>query len=70
MTRAVRLLAGYGFEEFDLNRIELIIAVDNRASNRVAEKAGFTHEGVLRRYRENKGIWRDHDLWSLLSDEL
>src|SRR4051794_24517762 len=70
MTRAVGMLARYGFDEFELNRIELVIAVDNRASIRVAEKAGFTLEGVLRRYRENKGIWRDHEMWSLLSDEI
>src|SRR4051794_10202971 len=70
MTRAVRMLAQFGFEEFELNRVELIIAVENAGSNRVAEKAGFTCEGVLRRYRENKGIWRDHYMWSLLSDEL
>jgi RimJ/RimL family protein N-acetyltransferase len=70
MTRAVRMLAEWAFEEFALRRIEIIVATENRASSRVAEKAGFTHEGVLRQYRENKGIWRDHDMWSLLRDEV
>jgi RimJ/RimL family protein N-acetyltransferase len=70
MTRAVRLLAGWSFDEFDLRRIEIIVAVDNTGSNRVAEKAGFTCEGVLRQYRENKGVWRDHYMWSLLRDEI
>jgi RimJ/RimL family protein N-acetyltransferase len=70
MTRAVRLLAKWSFPEFDLRRIEIIIAVENTASNRVAEKAGFTLEGTLRQYRENKGIWRDHYMWSLLRDEI
>jgi RimJ/RimL family protein N-acetyltransferase len=41
-----------------------------RASLAVAGRAGFTREGVLRDYRENKGIWRDHEMWSLLRDEL
>src|SRR4051794_15240019 len=45
-TRAVRLLAAYGFEQFDLRRVEMAIAVDNAPSNRVAERAGFTREGV------------------------
>ena len=70
MTSAVRLLAQWSFEEFELRRIELIIAVENSGSNRVAEKAGFTNEGVLRQYRENKGIWRDHYMWSLLRGEI
>jgi RimJ/RimL family protein N-acetyltransferase len=70
MTRAVRLLAQWSFGEFELRRIEIIVAVDNTASNRVAEKAGFTNEGVLRQYRENKGIWRDHVMWSLLPADL
>src|SRR3954452_1548282 len=70
MTRAVRLLAQWSFEEFELRRIELIVAVENSGSNRVAEKAGFTNEGVLRQYRENKGIWRDHYMWSALRGEL
>ena len=70
MTRAVRLLAAWAFGEFELRRIELVIAIENEGSNRVAEKAGFTNEGVLRQYRENKGIWRDHYMWSLLRDEI
>jgi RimJ/RimL family protein N-acetyltransferase len=69
-TRAVRLLAQWSFGEFELRRIELIIAVDNPPSNRVAEKAGFTKEGVLRQYREAKGIWRDHYMWSALRGEI
>lgn len=70
MTRAVRLLAQWSLEEFELRRIELVIAVENAASNRVAVKAGFTHEGTLRQYRENKGVWRDHHMWSLLREEV
>src|SRR3954452_12694650 len=70
MTRAVRLLATWAFGEFELRRIELVIAVENEGSNRVAERAGFKCEGVLRQYRENKGVWRDHYMWSLLPDEL
>jgi RimJ/RimL family protein N-acetyltransferase len=70
MTRAVRLLATWSFAEFQLRRIEIIVAVENTGSNRVAEKAGFTNEGVLRQYRENKGIWRDHYMWSALRGEL
>lgn len=42
------LLARFGFDELKLNRIEIIAAVNNKASQRVAEKAGATREGILR----------------------
>ena len=45
---ATRLLARFGFEELKLNRIEIIAATGNLASQRVAEKAGATREGILR----------------------
>jgi RimJ/RimL family protein N-acetyltransferase len=69
-TRAVRALAAWAADEFDLRRLELVIAVENDASNRVAARAGFTREGTLRAYRQAKGIWRDHYMWSLLREEL
>jgi RimJ/RimL family protein N-acetyltransferase len=48
--RAVRLLTGYGFDELGLARIEIVTHVDNAASQRVAEQAGFTREALLRSY--------------------
>ncbi len=47
-TTATRLLARFGLEELRLNRIEIIAATGNGASQRVAEKAGATREGILR----------------------
>jgi RimJ/RimL family protein N-acetyltransferase len=69
-TRAVRLLATWAFGEFELQRIELVIDVDNMLSNRVAERAGFALEGTLRMYRQTNGVWRDHYMWSLLRGEI
>jgi ribosomal-protein-serine acetyltransferase len=46
-TAAVRLMARFGFEDLGLRRLELLVAVDNVASRRVAEKAGAKFEGVL-----------------------
>jgi hypothetical protein len=34
------------------------------------ERAGFTREGGLRDYRENRGVWRDYEMSSLLCSEL
>lgn len=48
-TRAGRLLAAFGIEELGLRRIEIVAAVDNHASCRVAEKIGALREAILRK---------------------
>jgi RimJ/RimL family protein N-acetyltransferase len=68
MTRAVRLLCGWLFEE-GVGRIELRTHPDNEPSQRLAERCGFQAEG-----RERKSIWlhgrrADAILWSLLPDD-
>jgi RimJ/RimL family protein N-acetyltransferase len=66
-TRALRLLTRYGFEELGLERLELTVDPDNVASQRVAEKAGFTREGVLRSHTLHPdGRRRDAILYSRL----
>jgi len=72
-TAAVGLVARWAFEAApQLHRLELRAAVENAASNRVAEKAGFTREGVLRSQRLNarQGRRVDFVMWSLLREEL
>lgn len=46
--RAARLAARYAFEKVGLIRTEIVMAVENTASRRVAEKAGAHYEGILR----------------------
>ena len=46
---ALGLLAQFAFRELNLNRIEIIPAIDNKASQRVAMKAGATKEGIMRK---------------------
>jgi RimJ/RimL family protein N-acetyltransferase len=60
----------WAFATLPIDRIELYHAVDNPASRRVAEKAGFTQEGRLRRsYRYGDGAKHDELLWSRLADD-
>ena len=47
-TRALRLLTSWAFVELPLERIELLIDVENPASEVVAQRCGYTREGVLR----------------------
>jgi RimJ/RimL family protein N-acetyltransferase len=47
-TEATRLTRDWGFANTDLVRIEVLVAVGNVASRRVAEKSGAVYEGTLR----------------------
>jgi [ribosomal protein S5]-alanine N-acetyltransferase len=72
-TAAARLAVAWAFEaEPRLQRLQLRAAVENRASNRVAEKTGFTREGVLRSAHWNARLERRVDwvMWSLLRSEV
>ncbi len=48
-TAATQEVRDWGFENTDLVRMEIVVALGNRASQRVAEKAGAEREGVARR---------------------
>lgn len=68
---AVTALCRWAFLQLPIERIELCHAVENPASARVAEKAGFTREGRLRQsYRYGDGRKHDELLWSLLRADL
>jgi RimJ/RimL family protein N-acetyltransferase len=69
VTEAVRAVARYAFG-LGLHRLEVLAAVGNVASQRVAERAGFSREGVLRKARPVPGGRSDMVLYSLLEEEL
>jgi [ribosomal protein S5]-alanine N-acetyltransferase len=69
-THAVRLIAGWAFQDLQVARLELTCGPDNLASQRVAERCGFTREGVLRSHIPFRGKRRDTVVFSLLPGEL
>jgi [ribosomal protein S5]-alanine N-acetyltransferase len=69
-TRALVLAARHAFDELGAARVHLTTEPDNVASQRVAEKAGFTREGVLRSLLDFKGRRRDAAMYSLLPEDL
>jgi RimJ/RimL family protein N-acetyltransferase len=69
-THAVRLISRWAFEDLRLARLELTCGPDNRASQGVAERCGFTREGILRSYVPFKDTRRDTVVFSLLPGEL
>lgn len=68
-TEATRALMQVGFDHLGLHKVTLRIAVGNRGSERVAEKLGYTREGLLREELLIRGNWMDHTLYSMLEGE-
>ena len=68
-SRAVRLVTAWGFRSLDLHRIDLLAATGNPASQRVAERCGFTREAVLRSYLQAKEGRQDMVAFGLLAND-
>src|ERR1051326_473753 len=68
-TSATRMAARFSFESFGLNRVELLVPVANVASQRVAEKAGATREGLLRKRLNLNGVAHDAFVYSFVSED-
>ena len=66
----VRLLARFAFEELKLNRVEIIPAIGNKASQRVAMKAGATKEGILRKRIVVRDKTYDGIMYSLIPEDM
>ena len=65
-TRAAELLREWAFANTELHRLEIVSAVGNTASQRVAEKIGATREGTLRQRLVVRGQRYDAVLYSIL----
>ncbi len=66
---ATRLAARFALERLGFQRIEILAAVGNHASRRVAEKAGATREGTLRQRLLVNGQPQDAVLYSLVAED-
>ena len=69
MALAVPAACRWGFGGLGLHRIALGHMVDNTGSQRVAEKCGFTYEGLARGDYLNHGVHQDTMWWSLLATD-
>jgi RimJ/RimL family protein N-acetyltransferase len=67
--RALALLTRWGLDGLGLERLELRIAVTNPASERVAERGGYSRDGILRRVHFKEGRRVDLGIWSLLRED-
>ncbi|HEX6263223.1 MAG TPA: GNAT family protein [Actinomycetota bacterium] len=69
-TEAVRLMTAYLFARQRIDRVQLAIHPENEASRRVAQKAGYTFESLMRRCWFHQGRFHDLEIWSMIRDEL
>jgi RimJ/RimL family protein N-acetyltransferase len=69
-TTALRLASRWAVRDVGIARVQLTTHVDNPASQRVAERAGFRREGVLRAWEEIRGERVDLMMFSLVGADL
>ena len=67
MTRIVRYVVQYAFENLKLNRVCANYMPANERSARLLEKLGFEKEGYAKKYLCINGKWEDHVLTSLIN---
>jgi RimJ/RimL family protein N-acetyltransferase len=66
VTAAVRLLVPWTFANTPLNRLEIVVAVGNERSHRVATRVGAQRDAVLRKRILLRGIAHDAVLYSIV----
>jgi ribosomal-protein-serine acetyltransferase len=69
-TEAALLVAQFGFRELELQRVEIVAGVENRASRRVAEKTSAHFEGILRKRIKLGDRNIDAAMYSLIPEDL
>jgi Acetyltransferases, including N-acetylases of ribosomal proteins len=68
-TEAAGLMLDFGFQTLNLHRIQAACGPDNRPSQRLLARLGFTPEGRIRDHVFTNGAWRDSLLYSILVHE-
>ncbi|WP_040838161.1 GNAT family N-acetyltransferase [Nocardia brevicatena] len=69
-TAALALGLDHCFGPVGLHRVEATVRPENLASQAVLRNVGFREEGLLRRYLDVDGAWRDHLLVGITVEEL
>jgi ribosomal-protein-alanine N-acetyltransferase len=69
VTRAVRALIFFVFEELKLHRLQASCLNENERSKAVLRRCGFREEGYARGLLRINGVWRDHVQFAILRDD-
>ncbi|MCW7944194.1 GCN5 family acetyltransferase [Streptomyces hygroscopicus] len=69
VTRAMRVLIDWAFDERGIHRVEWYASSANVASVNVARRLGMSRDGVLRESYLYRGVRQDTEVWSVLAPE-
>lgn len=69
ITKAIKNIIDYGFNELKLERIFAIPLATNIGSCRVLEKNNFIKEGILRNNSKKNGIIYDNIMYSIIKED-
>jgi len=69
ITKSIKVLMNYAFDELKFNKIEIGAASDNAKSRAIPEKLGFKREGELRDYEYINGKYLDRIIYGLKANE-
>lgn len=70
MTTAVALATDHLFFGVHLHRVEVAIRPENIPSNKLVQRLGFRFEGVRPAFLHINNAWRDHNIYSLLREDV
>ncbi|WP_251095053.1 GNAT family protein [Streptomyces sp. Caat 7-52] len=69
VTRGLRVLFDWAFEERGMHRVEWHVSSANEPSISVARRLGMTREGVLRENYPHRGVRTSTEIWAVLAAE-
>lgn len=69
MSEGLQLVLRHAFKVLKLHRVEANIQPENERSIQLVKRAGFSLEGLSRRYLKINGRWRDHERWALTAED-
>lgn len=70
MTKALKTILKFLFEEINFNRVQAMHNSENTASGKVMLKAGMKYEGRLKEYQVNKsGEFIDSDVYAIVKSD-
>lgn len=68
-TEATKAIISFGFDEINLNKVQICTKTINQPLKRVIEKCGLTYEGTLRDYFFMNGEYMGRHYFSILRSE-
>jgi ribosomal-protein-serine acetyltransferase len=69
VTLASTAMIDYAFNDLGLNRLEILCAVNNKQSQAIPERLGFTQEGILRQAEKLYDQFVDLVVYGILTSE-